>query len=99
MAYFTSFLVINKDSWDALPADLQAVVQEAADQRSVEQLPLLQTFLDEAVAQFEERGVNVHEPSADELAAFQERMAPVYDWWTGQVADADTLIAFARENQ
>jgi TRAP-type C4-dicarboxylate transport system substrate-binding protein len=99
MAYFTSFLVINQDSWDELPADLQAVVQDAADQRSVEQLPLLEDFLDAAVARFEERGVNVHEATAEELAAFQERMAPVYDWWTGQVADADTLIAFARENQ
>jgi len=99
MAYFTSFLIINKESWDELPADLQAVVQDAADRRSAEQLALLEDFLDAAVAQFEERGVNVHEATADELAAFQERMAPVYDWWTGQVADAETLIAFARENQ
>ena len=31
MAYFTRFLVINQDSWDALPADLQEIMQEAAD--------------------------------------------------------------------
>jgi len=99
MAYFTSFLVINQETWDELPADLQAVVQAAADQRSAGQLALLEDFLDEAVAQFEDKGVDVHAATADELQAFKERMAPVYDWWKGQVDDAETLISFARENQ
>lgn len=99
MAYFTSFLVINKDTWDELPPDLQQVVQEAADQRSADQLARLQDFLDEAVGLFEEKGVQVHHASESELQAFKEEMAPVYDWWKGEVEGADKLIAFARENQ
>ncbi|MGM0584377.1 MAG: TRAP transporter substrate-binding protein [Pseudomonadota bacterium] len=99
MAYFTSFLVINQDSWDELPADLQEIVQTAADERSADQLARLETFLEEAVGQFEEAGVSVHQATDDELAAFKDKMAPVYDWWKGEVEGADPLITFARENQ
>lgn len=99
MAYFTSFLVINQESWDELPADLQEIVQTAADERSADQLARLETFLEEAVGQFEEAGVSVHQATDEELAAFKEKMAPVYDWWKGEVEGADALIAFARENQ
>ena len=99
MAYFTTFLVINQDKWESLPADVQQVIQQAADERSADQLDRLQTFLDEAVAQFQERGVQVHQASEQDLQAFKEKMAPVYDWWTGEVDGAQKLIEFARENQ
>jgi len=99
MAYFTSFLVINRDSWDALPSDLQDIIQEAANERSADQLARLQTFLEEAVASFEEKGVSVHQATDDELAGFKDKMAPVYEWWSGQVEPADRLIAFSRKNQ
>ncbi|WP_200339445.1 TRAP transporter substrate-binding protein [Rhodovibrio sodomensis] len=99
MAYFTTFLVINQDKWESLPADVQQVIQKAADERSADQLDRLQTFLDEAVTQFEDKGVDVHQPSAEQLRAFKDEMAPVYDWWTGEVDGAEKLIEFARENQ
>ncbi|MFP4538283.1 MAG: TRAP transporter substrate-binding protein [Dichotomicrobium sp.] len=99
MAYFTSFLVINRDSWEALPADLQEIVQEAANERSADQLARLETFLEEAKASFEEKGVEVHTASDAELAAFKDKMAPVYDWWAEQVEPAEQLISFSRENQ
>lgn len=99
MAYFTTFLVINQDTWDGLPADVQEVIQQAADARSQDQLARLQTFLDEATARFEEQGVNVHEGSEQQLQAFKQQMAPVYDWWQGEVDGAARLIEFARENQ
>ncbi len=99
MAYFTSFLVINQETWDELPADVQEAIQAAADARSADQLGRLQTFLDEAIAQFEEKGVSVHQATDGELEAFKEQMAPVYDWWKGEVDGAEQLIEFARENQ
>ena len=99
MAYFTTFLVINQDTWESLPADVQQVIQQAADERSTDQLDRLQTFLDEALAQFEEKGVQVHQASEQDLQAFKEKMDPVYDWWTGEVDGAQKLIEFARENQ
>mgnify|MGYP006300293169 CR=1 FL=1 len=51
------------------------------------------------MTQFEDRGVEVHQASADQLGAFKDEMAPVYDWWTGEVDGAEKLIEFARENQ
>jgi len=99
MAYFTSFLVINQDRWNDLPADVQQVIQQAADERSANQLDRLQTFLDEAITEFETKGVSVHQASDSELQAFKDKMAPVYDWWKGEVEGADELIDFARNNQ
>lgn len=99
MAYFTTFLVINQDKWESLPADVRKVIQQAADERSADQLDRLQGFLDEAVAQFEDNGVQVYQASDRELQAFKDQMAPVYDWWTGEVDGAEQLIEFARTNQ
>lgn len=99
MAYFTSFLVINKDKWDGLPADIQAIMQEEAAKRSADQLARLERFLVEAVAKFKAKGVNVHNASAVELEAFSQRMAPVYDWWKGRVEGAETMINFARSHR
>jgi len=99
MAYFTSFLAINKDTWDALPADIQQIMQDAAAERSKDQLKRLEGFLDEAIAEFEAKGVEVHLASDAELGAFKEQMAPVYDWWQGEVEGAEELIEFARHNQ
>lgn len=99
MAYFNSFLVINKDTWDGLPEDVRQVIAEEADRRSDDQLTRLQTFLEEAIAEFNDEGMKVHMASDAELAAFRDPMAPVYDWWKGEVPEAEALIDFARNKQ
>lgn len=99
MAYFASFLVINQDTWDGLPEDIQGILKEAGAQRSQDQLQRLQDFLGQAIAQFEENGVTVHEATDEELAAFKSQVGPVYDWWQGEVEGADKLIEFVRQNQ
>lgn len=99
MAYFASFLVINKDSWEALPADIQAIMRDAAAQRSQDQLARLQDFLDQAIAKFEAQGVTVKQLDEQERQAFADQVEPVYDWWQGEVAGAGALIDFARRHQ
>ena len=48
---------------------------------------------------YEENGVNYHIASPAELGEFQQAVAPVYDWWRGQVSDGDKYINFAKKNQ
>lgn len=99
MSYFTSMLIINEESWDGLGADAQEVMATCGDARSDDQLERLETFLEGAKAKFAEHGVEIYEPTDEEMAEFRSTMAPVYDWWKDQVEGGEALIEFARENQ
>ncbi|MBI9083468.1 MAG: TRAP transporter substrate-binding protein DctP [Desulfobacterales bacterium] len=99
MAYFTIFLGINKDKWDSLPADIQDIMKKASKQRSAQQLEMLEVFMKDAIRQYNEKGVKVHVATPAELAVFQERMKPVYDWWIEKVPDGQKFIEFARTHR
>jgi TRAP-type transport system periplasmic protein len=99
MSYFTTFLSINMDTWNRLPADLQKVVQDAANERSQEQLKLLNDYIANAKPLFEKNGVNFYVAPPNELQAFKDTVAPVYDWWKTQVPDAQKYIDFSLKNQ
>ena len=98
MAYFCSFLVINKDKWDSLPQDIQEIMVKAGKKRDQEQLEILLKFLDDAIAQYKEKGVKVHISTDEELAKFKKAMGPVYDWWISQVPEGEKYIDFANAN-
>jgi len=99
MSYFTSLLSINLDTWNELPPDLQKIVQEAADERSQEQLKLLNEYIANAEQLFEDNGVSFYKATPQELEEFKKIVAPVYDWWETQVPDAQKYIDFAQKNQ
>ena len=96
MAYFCSFLVINKEKWQSLPQDIQEIMKKAARQREQEQLQRLNAFLKEALELYQEKGVKVHIASSDELAKFKAEMQSVYDWWLNKVPDGRKYIEFAQ---
>jgi len=96
MAYFCSFLVINKEKWQSLPQDIQEIMKKAARQREQEQLQRLNAFLKEALELYQEKGVKVHIASSDELAKFKAEMQSVYDWWLKKVPDGRKYIEFAQ---
>ena len=79
MSYFSTALAINLDTWNKLPADIQAIMQEAANERGQQQLEMLEAYMAEAEGLFEKNNVNYHVASKDELAGFQTAVAPVYD--------------------
>lgn len=99
MSYFATALAINMDSWNKLPADIQEIMQQAANERGEEQLVALEAYMDEAQSLFEKNNVNYHVATPAELAEFQKAVAPVYDWWRDEVKDADKYIKFAQNNQ
>jgi len=99
MSYFSTALAINLNTWNKLPADIQKIMQEAADERGQEQLQMLEAYMAEAEGLFEKNKVNYHVATDAELAEFQKAVAPVYDWWKGEVADGNKFIEFAKKNQ
>jgi len=99
MSYFSTALAINLNTWNKLPADIQKIMQEAANERGQEQLRMLEAYMAEAEGLFEKNKVNYHVATDAELAEFQKAVAPVYDWWKGEVADGNKFIEFAKKNQ
>lgn len=99
MSYFATALAINLETWNKLPADIQKIMQEAANERGQHQLEMLEAYMAEAQSLFEQNNVNYHVATKDELATFQTAVNPVYDWWKEQVPDADKFIEFAKKNQ
>ncbi len=99
MSYFSTALAINLKSWNKLPKDIQEIFQQAANERGQEQLELLEAYMNDAKGLFEKNNVNYHLASDAELAVFQGAVAPVYDWWKGQVGDGERYIEFAKKNQ
>ncbi|WP_170272591.1 TRAP transporter substrate-binding protein [Litorivicinus lipolyticus] len=99
MSYFATALAINIDSWNKLPADIQAIMEEAANERGQQQLMLLEEYMADAKSLFEENNVNYHVATPAELASFKQAVDPVYDWWRAQVPEANAYIDFAQNNQ
>jgi len=98
MDYFTCVLAINKEKWDSLSKDIQDVMLSAAKKRDQQQLQMLEAFMADAVKQYEEKGVNVHVSTPEELAAFRAKMVPVHEWWLGKVPDGKKYIDFVAEH-
>lgn len=98
MAYFTCVLAINKEKWESLPKDVQDVMIEAGKKRDQQQLTMLEAFMDDAVRQYKEKGVDVHISTPEELAKFKEAMVPVHEWWLSKVPDGKKYIDFVAEH-
>jgi len=98
MAYFTCVLAINKSKWESLPKDVQDVMVEAGKKRDQLQLTMLEAFMEEAVKQYKDKGVDVHVSTPEELAKFKEVMVPVHEWWLTKVPDGKKYIDFISEN-
>ncbi len=98
MAYFTCVLAINKEKWESLPKDIQDIMIAAGKQRDQQQLEMLEAFMEEAIQQYKDKGVNVHVLTGEELAAFKKAMVPVHEWWLSNVPEGKKYIDFVAEH-
>ena len=99
MAFFTCYMTINKEKWESLPADIQAIMIKAGKKRDQQQLRMLQAFMKDALKQYKEKGVKVHVATPEELAAFSQKMGPVYDWWQKKVPEGKKYIEFVKKHR
>lgn len=67
-----SFMTINQKVWEKMPADLQAKVQQAADEAVMTSRPLYDEALEKALIKLKEQNVNVYVPSAEEQQKFAD---------------------------
>ncbi|MDO5656792.1 MAG: DctP family TRAP transporter solute-binding subunit [Paracoccus sp. (in: a-proteobacteria)] len=84
-SYDPLFLGISKAKWDSLDAETQAQMQEAATEAMEYQREISREATAEGVIFLREQGMEVHEPSSEELAAFREATQPAFDTWAERV--------------
>jgi len=81
-------VIMSMKTWNKLPADIQQMVQEAADESVQEQKRLWKEKTDESLKTVQERGVTVYNP---EKAPFREKVKPMHDSYKG--TEVGELIA------
>ena len=72
-------IVMSKQYWDALPAEIQEQINEACEEYLEAQWQSYEAVEDEAIAEFEEEGVTIGYIDEAGLEAFKEVTQPVYD--------------------
>ncbi|MFD2174031.1 DctP family TRAP transporter solute-binding subunit [Rhodobacter lacus] len=92
-SYDPIFLGISQAKWDSFDEATKAKFQAAADQAMAYQREISREATASGVAFLREKGIDVYEPSAEELAAFKAATQPAFDKWAQKVGP-DLVSAF-----
>lgn len=86
-SYDPLFLGVSKKLWDSLDADTQAKMQTAATEAMKYQVEISRANTENGIAYLEEKGMEVYQPSMEELEAFSVATKPAFDLWAEKVGD------------
>ncbi|MFD1796360.1 DctP family TRAP transporter solute-binding subunit [Paracoccus aurantiacus] len=84
-SYDPLFLGVSQAKWDSLDADTQAKFQEAATEAMQYQREISREATDSGVAFLKEKGMEIYEPTPEELDAFRSATKPAFDTWAEKV--------------
>jgi TRAP-type transport system periplasmic protein len=84
-SYDPVFLGVSRQLWDSWDAEMQAKVQEAATEAMAYQKQITRDDTAKGIEYLREQGMEVYEPSADELQAFRDATQPAFDSWAERV--------------
>jgi tripartite ATP-independent transporter DctP family solute receptor len=82
-----SLIVMNKATWDAMPANVQATVKSAAQEAAQKVIEADRLNLERAMAEMKSRGVTFITLTDAERAAFRPLVQPVYDEMSSLVGE------------
>jgi len=93
---------MNKDKWDALPADVQATIEQSVVDFGQNQVAALAEADEKAVSEAADKGITVHDWSEEERAKFRTIAAEQWDSVASKSANAqkvyDHLTGYLKEN-
>ncbi len=92
-SYDPIFLGISQAKWDSYDADMQAVIREAAQDAMAYQREITREGTAQGIEFLRAQGMEVYEPTDEELAAFREATQPAFDQWAERVG-AEIVGAF-----
>lgn len=84
-SYDPIFLGISKAKFDAYDAETQAMLREVAAEAMEYQRQITREGTETGVAFLREKGMEVYEPTPEEIATFREATQPAFDQWAQQV--------------
>ena len=92
-------IIVNRNAWNKLTPDLQAIVSAATTVHAREQLTKSKLWESQAVAEMEEKGLQWSpEPSAEDKAAWQEAGAGLWDEYAkGDKYSAELIEVLRKE--
>jgi len=77
--YNVMIMKMNKNKWNALPADIKKIMQDTAVEVSAFQRKLNRECDDDFIAKLKGKGMKVHELTKPERKAFEAALQPMYD--------------------
>lgn len=95
----TSILSINGETWDSLPADLQAVISDAAAERDQMQFEMVAEFIDEAITRYEDLGVSVQSLDPAVVDELRDATRPVIDEWLEEVGNGSEYLDLVNDSR
>ncbi|NMG39048.1 DctP family TRAP transporter solute-binding subunit [Chelativorans sp. ZYF759] len=84
-SYDPIFLGVSKQLWDSWDEDTQAKVREAGVEAMSYQKQITRDDTAAGIEYLREQGMEVYEPTDEELQAFREATQPAFDSWADQV--------------
>src|SRR5690606_29302094 len=84
-SYDPVFLGVSKQLWDSWHPESQEKMQAAASEALAYQKQITRDDTEKGIAYLQEQGMEVHEPSSEELQAFREATQPAFDTWSEKV--------------
>ncbi len=81
----TTFTVMNLDTWNSLPPDIQAVIEEVAEETKWLEAEKTWEHENDGLKFMEETGMKLIHLSPEEEEKFLERILPVQDKWVDKI--------------
>ncbi|WP_420348018.1 TRAP transporter substrate-binding protein [Pelagibius sp.] len=85
-------LAIRKDAWDALPEDLQRIIEVAMQKLAFQTALTFEVKNNEAAAMLREKGVTLHDWSAEDRATFRQAAQQAWQGWAEKTPEARALV-------
>ena len=85
-------LALNKDVYDSLPADLQAILSVAMQKLSFHHTMSFQVAMGETATQLKKEGVTLHDWSAEDRGVFRAAAQKKWQQWGDKTPEARELV-------
>lgn len=92
-SYDPIFLGISKARFDSYDADTQAMLREVGAEAMAYQRQISREGTDTGIAFLRDKGMEVYEPTPEQLIAFREATQPAFDKWA-ELVGAELVTSF-----
>ncbi len=86
-SYDPIFLGVSREKWESMDAETQEIMREAAQEAMAYQREITREGTANGIEYLRAQGMEVHEATEEEIAAFREATQPAFDMWAERVGE------------